>query len=315
MQAWNKEYRNELQNRFDGIASGLPTRMNQVTQGRTTPSLDDLPIGSARKVKAVILFFDIEGFTRREATDTDADLTRTLWTLNCVVPMMMHVIHDHGGYIEKNTGDGVMGLFVAEDGDVEAVKAALDAAVTCFYVLRTFINPHLQSVGIQPVDARIGIDSGNILVAKIGVPSGSADHQRNFLTAVGATANIACRLQQHAGTNQILVGDLVAQFVSEYRRHHLSVAAPTGWTYLRSGLPYAAWHYSEVRYEPCSLVDLVPAPPQTSSIGSLAALAGRATSPAPQRPSLAALYRLADPPSQLTLPPPPVGPRRRPFEK
>lgn len=174
----------ELKSRFLAITSTLPTRMSQITSGKIAPSLDDLAIGSAKELTAVVLFFDIVEFTKREVTDTSPDLQRTLRTLNCVIPMMMHIIHDHGGYVESNTGDGLMALFDAEHGRDAAVVASLDAAITCFYLLREIVNPYLVGVGLAPVHARIGIDNGRILISRIGVPTGSAEHPRSFLTAV-----------------------------------------------------------------------------------------------------------------------------------
>lgn len=258
MNAWTSTYHADLQRRFNDLKAGIPGRLNQIADARTVPALDSMPIGSARKVRAAALFFDIEKFTSRTASDDDAQLTLALKMLNHVIPMVMHVIHDHGGYIEKNTGDGVMALFVADESDPEAVGNALDAAVTCFYVLRSFVNPHLESLGIPAVHARIGIDFGRLLISKIGVPTGSADHPRNFLTAVGPTANIACRLQEQAGTDQIWVGESVREQTPVERGRIFVPVSPADWVwvYRVSGARYPAWHFNETRVRPFSLADI-----------------------------------------------------------
>ena len=104
--------------------------------------------------------------------------------LDVTIPMVMQVIYDFGGYIEKNTGDGIMAVLGAELDDVEASDNALSAnATTIFYLLTEMINPYLQSVGIAPINARIGIDLVTLLIARLGVPTGSAKHDRNFLTS------------------------------------------------------------------------------------------------------------------------------------
>src|SRR5690349_9826624 len=105
---WTPATLNVLKAKFGGITSSLAMRMSQITRGKTAPSIDNLPIASAKEVRTTVMFFDIVGFTKREGTESPAALQRTLWTLNCVIPMMMHVIHECGGYVEKNTGDGLM---------------------------------------------------------------------------------------------------------------------------------------------------------------------------------------------------------------
>ncbi len=273
---WTSETVNGLKSKLAAITNNLATRISQITTGKAAPSIDNLAIGSAKEVHAVVLFFDIVGFSRREPTDTRPDLERTLVTLNCVIPMMMHVIHDCGGYVEKNTGDGLMALFDVEDGHDTSVVAALDAAITCFYVLREVVNPYLASIGHASVHSRIGIDKGRVLISRIGVPAGSAEQQRSFLTAVGITANLACRFQQNAGVDEILIGDLVALHVPDERRQYVAASDySTGFTYLKTGRLYRAWRYTEVRTTPLALGDLMkflsapPAPPSPFGAGLL----------------------------------------------
>ncbi len=258
MKAWTSAYHDDLKVRFDELKAGLPNRMAQIADARTTPVLDSMVIGSAKRVRAAVLFFDVERFTTRMASDDESEMKRTLQMLNCVIPMVMHVIHDHGGYIEKNTGDGVMALFIADGSEEEAVAAALDASITCFYVLRSFINPYLEPLGVATVHARIGIDFGPLLISKLGVPTGSADHPRNFLTAVGLTANLACRLQQNAGTDQIWVGESVRRLTNASRGRVFYPVTPPDWTwvYVQSGERYPAWHFTEVRSAPLTLASL-----------------------------------------------------------
>ncbi|WP_447985033.1 adenylate/guanylate cyclase domain-containing protein [Nitrospira sp. Nam74] len=164
--------------------------------------------------------------------------------LDCVIPMVMHVIYDFGGYVEKNTGDGVMGILTGKDD--ETSLPALEIALTVFYLLNKLINPYLLSHGIPGVDARIGIDVGRLLLARIGTPKGSAKQDRNFLTAIGPTANIACHLQQMAETNQIWVGDIVkTNSPSAWQDWFIDVTPQNdwGWNYTATGNTYRVWHF------------------------------------------------------------------------
>jgi len=255
MPSWTSTYEANLRTFFRELTTTLPARLRQVVTGRTTPALEGLTIGSGREVAATVLFFDIEGSTERTPTGRSEHLRKTLATLNCVIPMISRVVTDYGGYIEKNTGDGLMAVFGPSDS---SAKDALDTATTCFYVLRTIINPFLTANGIESVDARIGIEHGQLLLARIGLPTGSAYIQRNFLTAIGPAANIAFRLQGIAGTNGICVGDGVRQRASLGRENHFQAFIPPNWDWVFEGTqkPYWVWKYTEQRTTPIDFARL-----------------------------------------------------------
>ena len=234
--------------------------MEGVAAGRVVPAIRDITIGSGRHMRAATLFFDIRGFTARTSEPDVQQLKTTLLMLDSVIPMVMQVIFDHDGYVEKNTGDGVMGIIGAENSDQEAADAALNAAMTIFYVLDAIVNPFLQPLGIAPVQARIGLDLGPLLLARIGLPTGAAEQPRSFLTAVGPAANLASKIQQHfADTNQIVVGDLIKQKTSRPPTDFVNVT-PADWTwvhYPERTTPYYIWRFTGVRRQPFTLVDLL----------------------------------------------------------
>ena len=114
--------------------------------------------------------------------------------LNCVIPMVMHVVYDFGGYVEKNTGDGLLAIVGVEEEDQKPANIAIDIALVSLYLLTKLINPYLETIDITPVKAWITNDCGFHLLARVGVPKGSAKLDRSFLTAIGPTANIASKL-------------------------------------------------------------------------------------------------------------------------
>lgn len=253
MPRWTKEYFDSLVERFAAITADLDDRLDDIADGRVAPSVDDIAIGSARHVRAAVLFFDIEGFSKRTASPSIDELRKTLFMLDCVIPMIMKVIHDYGGYVEKNTGDGVMAVIGVEQTDSEAAKSALEIAVTVFYVLDALVNPYLESNDIDPVNARIGIDIGSVLLARIGLPTGLARQERSFLTAVGPAANLANRLQGLAGTNEVWVGDLVARSAPEEWQSYFIKKTPDSWIWSyvhNSDLTYDVWHFKAERPNP-----------------------------------------------------------------
>jgi adenylate cyclase len=254
MPNWTWDYINDLWGQLLDIVDDLQERLDEISApGRVAPALDDLTIGTGRRLRAATLFFDIRGFSKRTTSPNLDALKRSLFMLDCVIPMMMRVLYDHGGYVEKNTGDGIMAIIGAEEDDETAANAALDAATKMFWVLEHVVNLELSARSMEPVQARIGLDLGTLLIARIGMPTGSAKHPRSTLTAVGPSANLACRLQQRAGTNEIWCGDLIKRNARANRQQHFRDTTPTDWTWNYADNPevvYRIWNYYAVRRDP-----------------------------------------------------------------
>jgi class 3 adenylate cyclase len=249
MPNWNIDYENSLKEKFSKIHAGLENRIDSVVNGRVAPAINDITIGSGRKFSGAILFFDICGFTNRTNSSDINKLKETLIILDCVIPMVMNIIYDFDGYVEKNTGDGVMAIIGLEANEKTACQNAVSVATTIFFALKDIINPYLETLGIAKVDARIGIDHGEIIVARLGLPNGKSQYDRNFLTAVGPSANIASKIQHQAGTNQIFIGNSIYNSVEEYRKKMCNDKTPSDWMwiYKNSKQPYRIYHYTGVR--------------------------------------------------------------------
>jgi len=254
MPTWTDTYYDTLVSRFDDITEDLDTRLDDIIEGRVAPALEDVAIGSARKLRAAVLFFDIRGFSKRTAPADNSARKTALHLLDAVIPMIMHLVYDFGGYIEKNTGDGIAAILGADATDGQAANSALDVATISFYLLKRLINPYLESHGLGQVEARIGLDLGTLLFARIGTPTGTSKFSRNFLTVVGPSANLASRLQEMAGTNQIWAGDLIKRNAGEDRQHFFQDMTPNPWTwtYVGDGSAYRIWHYDAYRKDPSS---------------------------------------------------------------
>lgn len=235
----------------------LIRRMDAVAEGRATPSLEMMSIGSGRKVTAAVVFFDICGFTRLTASDNPQTLKLTLLLLNCVIPAMMRVLYRYNAYIEKNTGDGVMAVLGVETVDDVTANHALDAAEEMFYVLHHIVNPTLANIGMHTVNARIGVDMGQILISRIGLPNGTSNHARNSLTAVGPAANRACKLQGMAGENEIWVGDAIRRSARQDRMYLFNCVTPDDWPWNYGGNPnarYDCWRYEGAADDPFATI-------------------------------------------------------------
>lgn len=247
------EYRRLLRNALPQLLR----RMDAVADGRATPTLEGMLIGSGRKVTAAIVFFDICGFTGLTSSDDPQTLKRTLLLLNCVIPAMMRVLYRHGGYVEKNTGDGLMAVLGVETPSEVTANSALDVAEELFYVLHHIVNPILLEQGIDAVDARIGIDMGQILISRIGVPNGTSLHPRNALTAVGPAANRASKLQGKAGVNEVWCGDSIRNSARSDRLHLFDCVTPDDWPWIygnNASARYHCWRYNGVADDPFATI-------------------------------------------------------------
>jgi len=110
----------------------------------------------------------------------------------------MEAVHHYEGTVNQVMGDGIMALFGApvahEDHAVRACYAALR--------MQRWINLYadeLQRGGGTPVQIRVGLNSGEVVVRAIG-----SDLHIDY-TAVGQTTHLAARMEQMAKPGSVLV--------------------------------------------------------------------------------------------------------------
>ncbi len=139
---------------------------------------------------ATVLFVDLVDSTGL-LTDADPEVVRR--RVGRFFDQVSHCIVTHGGTVEKFAGDAVMAAFGVplqhEDDAERAVRAALAT---------------LDRVHELGLEARIGIESGEVV----------ADESDSTF-ATGEAVNLAARLEQRAGPNEILVGPTTARLVRD----------------------------------------------------------------------------------------------------
>lgn len=111
----------------------------------------------------------------------------------------------HGGKIEKYIGDAVLAVFglptAREDDALRAVRAADDMRAS----LRDLNQELRAELGIE-LHVRMGINTGEVVVA---------DPSAEQTLPLGDAANVAARLEQAAGADQILMGERTLQLVRD----------------------------------------------------------------------------------------------------
>jgi class 3 adenylate cyclase/tetratricopeptide (TPR) repeat protein len=145
--------------------------------------------------QVTVLFADLKGSMELLA-DRDPEEARQL--LDPVLDHMMEAVHRYEGTVNQVMGDGIMALFGApiahEDHAVRACFAALRMQETV-----TRYSDELQRSRGVPVQIRVGLNSGEVVVRSIG-----NDLHMDY-TAVGQTTHLAARMEQMARPGSGLV--------------------------------------------------------------------------------------------------------------
>ena len=154
---------------------------------------------------ATVLFADLVDSTELVA-DTDPEIVRR--RVSRFFDQVSHCIVTHGGTVEKFAGDAVMAAFGVplqhEDDAERAVRAALAT---------------LEKVRDLGLHARIGIESGEVV---------AEDRESTFAT--GEAVNLAARLQQLAGDDEIVIGPGATRLVrGRFELEQLDPVELRGW--------------------------------------------------------------------------------------
>ena len=150
-----------------------------------------------------VLFADLEGFTSIAEHTAPGTL---LTVLNLYHTMMVSLIREHGGTIDKFMGDGVMALY---NTPLEQPNHALRAVMTAVHVRDVMAEFHQKFEPVFQMQINFGIHTGQAVVGNVGAPD-----LMNY-TAVGDTVNLAARLQELSGGGQILISEAAYEQVRD----------------------------------------------------------------------------------------------------
>src|SRR4029077_9382751 len=155
----------------------------------------ELGAGSRRTVS--VLFTDVVGSTE---LGERLDPERLQALLGRYFDVARDVIERHGGTVEKFIGDAVVAVFgiprLREDDALRAVRAAAD------------IREALEELNANPdrVRARTGVHTGEVIVG---------DAAGGGKLATGDAMNVAARLEQRAGADEILISAATHRLVHD----------------------------------------------------------------------------------------------------
>lgn len=157
-----------------------------------------------REQDVVVLFSDLEGFTRACATLTPSE---SLALLSAYQERMVTEIFRAGGTLDKFTGDGIMATFgtplPADDAADRAVRAARGMMAAL-----DRLNEERARRGEAPFVQRLGLHAGPAIVGNVGTA------ERLEFTVIGDTVNVAARIQaagKKTGRQAMVSGAVLAR--------------------------------------------------------------------------------------------------------
>jgi class 3 adenylate cyclase len=124
----------------------------------------DASLDGERKT-VTALFADIKGSTEL-MRDLDPEEARAI--VDPVLQLMMDAVHRYGGYVAQSTGDGIFALFGAPIAHEDHPQRALHVALAMQEELRRYAD-RLRADGKIPVEARVGVNTGEVVVRSIQV--------------------------------------------------------------------------------------------------------------------------------------------------
>ncbi len=150
-----------------------------------------------RVTEVTMLFSDIRGFTTMSDGRPPQEIVNTL---NEYFEVMVDILFQYSGTLDKFVGDEIIGLFGAPIAIEDAPFKAVSCGVGMMQALEEF-NRTRASEGQTPIRIGIGINTGNVITGSIG------STRALQYTAIGDAMNVASRLVNVAGSGDIIISE------------------------------------------------------------------------------------------------------------
>lgn len=160
-----------------------------------------------------VLFADIVGFTARCEASPPEEIAAFL---NQFFSLAADAVFKFGGTLDKFIGDAVMAFWGAPLPQDDHAERAVRSALSLMEGLKGW-NAERKVAGEDPVDVRVAIHSGPVVVGDIGSAT------RVDYTVLGNTVNVAARLEEFvAKPGQIVIGETTQTAIAHaFETEHL----------------------------------------------------------------------------------------------
>lgn len=216
----------------------------------THPDFCHLKHGDTEHHYIVSVFADIKGSTRL-ATKLPLQVVREL--KNGSLTAMIDIFQAFDGHIHRLHGDGLLAFFGRRDlRRSQALIDALNAVSFLQYFFQNNLRPYFEDSGYPPIRIRVGIDFGDddkVLWARYGI------RNCDEVTSTSLHTDLAAKLQGHAPSNGVMIGDNVRTFLDfpdeffvakEITREGSKTTAP--YVFQFEGTNYRMWQFDWERY-------------------------------------------------------------------
>ncbi|HJU11739.1 MAG TPA: adenylate/guanylate cyclase domain-containing protein, partial [Candidatus Binataceae bacterium] len=173
---------------------------------RVTSEQPDTALIDGERKTVTALFADIKG-SMDLMEDLDPEQARQL--VDPALKLMINAAQRYDGYIVQSTGDGIFALFGAPVAHEDHPQRALYAALRMQEDMRRY-SAKLREAGNPPVEARFGVNTGEVVVRSIATGS----HQE--YTPIGHSTSLAARMQALAPTGSIATTDAARRLCEGY---------------------------------------------------------------------------------------------------
>lgn len=156
-----------------------------------------------RESEISILFADLVGFTAMSEASTPTEISQLL---NNLFEEMLQEVFAYGGTLDKYIGDCIMAFFGAPEEQKDHADRAVASAKG---MLARLYDLNLNNFWREPLKLRIAINSGKAVVGDLG------SSQRVDYTALGATINLAARMEGVCPPGKCVVGEATHRILAD----------------------------------------------------------------------------------------------------
>ncbi len=160
---------------------------------------------AGQKKELTIMFTDIISFTTYSATQQPDQIQKML---NEYFEAMIDIVFEYGGTVDKLIGDGLMVFFGDPEPQPDHAVRCVEAAIEMQQKTRE-LKRRWQSEGKMPIQIRIGINSGTVIVGNMG------SQRRLSYTVLGSDVNLAQRLERSAPAEGIIISERTCELVKD----------------------------------------------------------------------------------------------------
>lgn len=144
-----------------------------------------------------IMFSDIRSFT---ALSEHMPPEEVVAMLNEYFAIMIDILFKHNGMLDKFVGDQIMAVFGHMSSEKEGARSAVRAALEMQKATATLMRERRKR-GEPIFNIGIGINTGRAILASVG------SLNRQDYTVIGDTVNTAARMESHARSQEIVIGE------------------------------------------------------------------------------------------------------------